>query len=66
MTYQIIKLCIYIISIGIAMYGLTCFNFDGVVKKTKIKEFYAFYFIASISLGYLFASFVFEFMTVQF
>lgn len=66
MVYQITKLCIYIISIGIAMYGLSCFNYDGVVKKSKLKQFYAFYFIASISLGYLFASFIFEFMTIRF
>lgn len=66
MTYQIVKLCIYIISIALAMYGLSGFNYDGIVKKTKVKQFYAFYFIVSISLGYLFASFIFEFMTIHF
>lgn len=66
MPYQITKLSIYIISIAIAMYGLSCFNYDGVVKKSKVKAFYAFYFLASIGLGYLFASFVLEFMTIHF
>jgi uncharacterized membrane protein YwzB len=66
MGQQIIKLCIYIVSVAIAMYGLTCFNYDNVIKKNKLKQFYAFYFIASISLGYFFASFILEFITIQF
>ena len=66
MAYQITKLTVYIVSIGIAMYGLSCFNYDGVVKKNKVREFYAFYFLASMGLGYLFALFVLEFMTLRF
>lgn len=65
MAYQIVKLCIYFVSIAMAMYGLSCFNYDGVIRKNKQKEFYAFYFLASIALGYLFGSFVLEFMTIH-
>ena len=66
MAYQITKLCIYIVSIAIAMYGLSCFNYDSIIKKSKVKAFYAFYFISSIGLGYIFASFVLDFMTLHF
>ncbi len=66
MVFQVVKLIIYIISISISMYGLSCFNFEGIVLKHKLRQFYAFYFIASIALGYLFASFIFDFMTIHF
>lgn len=66
MTYTILKLVIYISSILLAMYGLNCFNYDGIIKKSKLREFYVFYFMASIALGYLVASFILTFMTIHF
>lgn len=64
--YTILKLAIYIISVLLAMYGLSCFNFDNVIKKSKLIEFYVFYFMASLGLGYLVASFILSFMTIHF
>lgn len=66
MINTILELVIYIGSVLLAMYGLQCFNFDGVIKKSKLKEFYVFYFMASLALGYLVASFVLTFMTIHF
>lgn len=66
MIYQILKLILYISSVLLAMYGLTCFSFDGVLKKEKTKEFYVFYFMSSLALGYLVSSFILDFMTIHF
>ena len=63
---NVLKLGIYIISVLLAMYGLSCFNFDNVIKKSKLTEFYIFYFMASLGLGYLVASFILNFMTIHF
>lgn len=66
MAYQILKLVIYIVSVLMAMYGLSCFRFDGIIKKSKNREFYVFYFAISLSIGYLVSSFILEFMTIHF
>lgn len=65
MSYQIVKLFIYIASILITMYSLSCFKFEDYIKTTKLKEFYMFYFIISIVIGYLLGAFMLEFMNIH-
>lgn len=65
MSYQLIKLIVYIISIIMSMYGLSCFHYENFILKGKIKQFYMFYIVLSVSLGYLFGSFILEFMTIH-
>ena len=61
MTYHMIKVIVYIISVLVSMYGLSCFDFGRYLKKYKVREFYVFYCVASIALGYLFGSFILDF-----
>lgn len=66
MIFQIYKLILYITSIMLSMWALTCFNFDSIILKGKLRQFYFFYFITSICMGYLLTSFILEFMTIHF
>lgn len=66
MVYHIVNIFVYIISVVLAMIGLSCFQFEKCIKKGKIREFYIFYIVASIALGYLFASFILSFATASF
>ena len=66
MPYPVIKVLVYVVSIMLSMWGLSCFNFDNVIRKTKLREFYLFFLIASLALGYLLGSFILEFTTIQF
>lgn len=61
MTYHFVSVVIYIISVGLAMIGLSCFQFEKCIKPSKIRQFYIFYIVASVALGYLFASFILNF-----
>jgi len=63
MTYYIIHLAVYIVSVLLAMVGLSCFNYEPFIRKGKLREFYMFYLVASVALGYLFASFILNFGT---
>lgn len=65
MSYQILKMIVYVLSVLSAMYGLSCFRFDQMISKGKMKQFYCFYIIASLSLGYLLASFILDFVTIH-
>lgn len=65
MSYQILKMIVYFFSVLSAMYGLSCFRFDQMISKGKMKQFYCFYIIASLSLGYLLASFILDFVTIH-
>lgn len=65
MTYQFIKLFVYIISIIMSMYGLSCFHYENFILKGKVKRFYLLYIILSLVLGYLLGSFILEFMTIH-
>ncbi|MBM6841520.1 DUF1146 domain-containing protein [[Clostridium] spiroforme] len=65
MSYQLIKLCVYVISIVLSMYGLSCFRYDHFILKGKIRQFYLLYMILSLVLGYLLGSFLLEFMTIH-
>lgn len=65
MSYQILKMIVYVFSVLSAMYGLSCFHFDQMISKGKMKQFYCFYIIASLSLGYLLASFILDFVTIH-
>lgn len=66
MSYQFIKMIVYVISIMLSMWALSCFNYDNVIRKAKLREFYLFYIIVSIALGYLLGSFMLEFTTIHF
>ncbi len=66
MVYHIVNFVVYIISIALAMIGLSCFRFENYIKRSKIREFYVFYIVASVALGYLFASFILSFGTLSF
>lgn len=66
MVYHIVNIVVYVISIALAMIGLSCFKFEECIKRTKIKEFYVFYIVTSVALGYLFASFILSFGTLSF
>lgn len=66
MIYHIVNIVVYIISIALAMIGLSCFQFEKYIKRSKIKAFYIFYIVTSIALGYLFASFILSFGTLSF
>lgn len=61
MIYHFIKVFVYIISICLSMYGLSCLDFDKRLKKNKVLEFYVLYIVLSVGLGYLFASFILDF-----
>ena len=65
MSYQLIKLCVYVISIVLSMYGLSCFRYDHFILKGKIRQFYLLYMILSLVLGYLLGSFLLEFITIH-
>ena len=66
MPYQIIKLFVYVISVMLSMWSLSCFNYDNIIHKGKVREFYLFFLIVSLSLGYLLGSFILEFATIHF
>jgi Predicted membrane protein len=66
MVYHIVNLVVYVISIALAMIALSCFQFEKSIKKSKLREFYLFYIMASVALGYLFASFILSFGTLSF
>ena len=66
MVYHIVNVVVSIISIALSMIGLSCFRFENYIKPTKIKEFYIFFIVASVALGYLFASFILSFGTLSF
>ena len=66
MSYQVIKMIVYVISVMLAMWSLSCFNFDNIIRKAKMREFYLFFLIASLALGYLLGSFILEFTTIHF
>lgn len=65
MSYQLIKLCVYVVSIVLSMYGLSCFRYDHFILKGKVRQFYLLYMILSLVLGYLLGSFLLEFMTIH-
>ena len=56
----------YQVSVMLSMWSLSCFNFDNVIRKAKVREFYLFFLIASLCLGYLLGSFILEFTTIHF
>ncbi|MEG0275823.1 MAG: DUF1146 domain-containing protein [Coprobacillus sp.] len=66
MVYYIVNITVYIISVLLAMIGLSCFKYEEYIKPSKLKQFYLFYLVASIALGYLFASFILNFGTISF
>lgn len=66
MSYQVIKMIVYVVSVMLSMWSLSCFNFDNAIRKAKVREFYLFFLIASLCLGYLLGSFILEFTTIHF
>lgn len=66
MIYHIVNIVVYLISIALAMIGLSCFRFDQYIRKGREREFHIFFIVASIGLGYLFASFILSFGSLSF
>ena len=66
MSYQVLKLIVYVFSVLSAMYGLSCFHYEKYILKGKLNQFYCLYIIVSFSLGYLLASFILDFVTIHF
>ena len=66
MSYQVLKLIVYVFSVLSAMYGLSCFHYEKYILKGKLQQFYCLYIIVSLSLGYLLASFILDFVTIHF
>ena len=66
MFYRTVNIVVYILSILLAMYGLSCFHFDRFLRKGKTNEFFIFYMVTSVALGYLFAGFILNFVTLTF
>ncbi len=66
MLYTLMELITYVGAVLLSMYGLTAFNYDGILKKGRTKEFYIFYFLCSLALGYLVAQFILSFITIRF
>lgn len=66
MSYQVIKTIVYVLSVMLSMWSLSCFNFDNIIRKAKVREFYLFFLIVSLALGYLLGSFILEFATIHF
>lgn len=65
-VYKIVNFVVYLVSISLAMIGLSCFRFEDWIKKSKIKEFYIFYIMMSIIIGYLFGTFLLNFGRLSF
>ena len=66
MIYRTVNILVYIISVLLAMYGLQTFDFERFLRKGRISQFYVFYVVASVALGYLFAQFILNFGTLSF
>ena len=64
--YNVVKLIVYITSIMLTMYSFSCFNYEKIILKGKLVQFYIAFIILSISVGYLLASFILDFMTIHF
>ena len=62
MIYRTVNILVYIISVLLAMY----FDFERFLRKGRISQFYVFYVVASVALGYLFAQFILNFGTLSF
>ena len=62
----IIHTLVYTISVMLSMVGLSCFHFENYIKKGKVREFYIFYIVASVALGYLFGSFILSFVSASY
>ena len=66
MMNYIVHTLVYTISVMLSMIGLSCFPFEKYIKKGKVREFYVFYIVASVALGYLFASFILSFVSASY
>lgn len=66
MLYRTVNIIIYIISVLLAMFGLQAFDFERFLRKGRIGQFYVFYIVVSVALGYLFAQFILNFGTLSF
>lgn len=65
MSYQFIKMTVYIFAVLLAMYGLSCFNYEAFIRKGQLKAFYALYICLSLGIGYLVAEFILNFATIH-
>lgn len=54
-----LQLVIYIFCVLVSMYGFYAFKLEDYMKKNKTSQAIVFYFVVSLSLGYLLAQFMF-------
>ncbi|MCF0114179.1 MAG: DUF1146 domain-containing protein [Erysipelotrichaceae bacterium] len=57
-TQFILRVVVYLACFGASMYGLSCIQFEKVLKGNKVKEFYVLYYLLAMALGYLAAQFL--------
>ncbi len=63
MSYQLLKFWFIYFQFYASMYGLSCFNFDNVLLKAKATTVLLFILLHHlVSLGYLFGSFILDFV----
>ena len=65
MSYNIIKLITYLLSVALAAYGVDAIDFTRIIKKNAVGQTRTLYIVLVISLAYLFASFVLGFITIN-
>lgn len=66
MVYTLMKFIFYMISLICVIYGLSCISFEKLIKKNHVRQFYVLYIVVVLSLTYLFAHFLLDFMTIRF
>ena len=59
-----LKPALYIICSFIAAFAISGINFNGLFKKNKVLESRVFVIIISLSLGYILANFIFDFINI--
>ncbi|MFV0275300.1 MAG: DUF1146 family protein [Bacilli bacterium] len=65
MNIQLIKLGLYIFTIPLSAYLLSCLNINKIFKKNKVFEAQVFFTVVSFSLAYLFTSFIMDFILFE-
>lgn len=59
-----IRIILYIVFAFISAYGISCINFNGIIKKDKNTEVRVLVIICSLALSYLLTNFVLDFLNL--
>lgn len=62
---EIIEMVLYVVCVMFAMYGLSAFDFEKYIRKNRTREFYIFYLMTALALGYLVAKFIITFALIR-